>query len=446
MKKGKILIVDDDEGMRILLKETVEGEYEVATAAGGSEALRLLKTDPFDLLLLDLKLPDMAGLDVLREIKDLGLNTSVIIITGYASVESAVEAMKLGASDYVKKPFGTQEIALAVRNVMEKRSLVDENIELRKELEERYGFDSLVGASRPMREIFRLIEKIAPSKATVLIQGASGTGKELVARAIHYNSPRKKGKFVPINCGGIPETLLESELFGHKKGAFTGAYRDKQGLFKVADEGTMFLDEVGNAPAPIQVKLLRVLEESKFIPLGGTEEIEVDVRVVAASNTDLEVLVREAKFREDLFYRLNVVRVDIPPLKERKEDVPLLVHHFLERKGDKKISKKAMRIMESYDWPGNVRELENSLEHALAMAEGDVISPEDLPPSLLSLGAREDSSLLGLSLKNAKEAFEKRYIEEVLKQAGGSVSIAAERAGIARQNLYLKLKKYGLRG
>ncbi len=446
MKKGKVLVADDDEGMRVLLRETLEGEYEVETAGSGLQVINLLKTEPFDLILLDLKLPDLDGIGVLREIRDLAVDIAVIIITGYASVESAVEAMKLGAYDYLKKPFGTQEISLAVKKAMEKRALVDENIELHRELEGKYGFDSILGTSKAMQEVFKLIEKIAPLKTTVLIHGESGTGKELVARAIHYNSPRKKARFVPINCGGIPETLLESELFGHRKGAFTGAYAGKRGIFQVADQGTIFLDEIGNSPYSIQVKLLRVLEESRFIPLGGTQEIEVDVRVIAASNTELETLVKEKRFREDLFYRLNVVRIVLPPLRERREDVPLLVHHFLEEKKVKKISAQAMKILEDYSWPGNVRELENAIEHASAMAEGDVIGPEDLPSSLFRLETDEDSSLHSLPLKGAKEAFEKRYITEVLKRSKGNVAAAAKKAGIARQNFYQKLKKYGLKG
>jgi len=447
MKKGKVLVADDDEGMRVLLRETLEGEYEVESAGDGSQVLDRLKADPFDLLLLDLKLPDMDGLRILKEVRSLGLDTSVIIITGYASVESAVEAMKLGASDYLKKPFGTQEISLAVKKAMEKRALLDENIELHRELEGRYRFDSILGSSKPMLEVFKLIEKIAPLKTTVLIQGESGTGKELVAKAIHYNSGRRKARFVPINCGGIPETLLESELFGHTKGAFTGAYSGKRGIFQVADHGTIFLDEIGNAPYPTQVKLLRVLEESRFMPLGATQEIEVDVRVIAASNTDLEALVRDKKFRQDLFYRLNVVKILLPPLRERREDVPLLVHHFLEEKKVKKISKEAMRILEECSWPGNVRELENAIEHGAAVAEGEMITPEDLPSSIFRVETDdEDPPLHSLPLKGAKDAFEKRYVVEVLKRSRGNVATAAKKAGIARQNFYQKLKKYGLKG
>lgn len=446
MKKGKVLIGDDDEEMRVLLQETLEGEYDVQTVEDGSQALDLMKVEAFDLLLLDLKLSGMDGLSVLRQVRNLKLNTAVIIITGYATVESAVQAMKLGAYDYLKKPFGTQEISLAVRKAMERRALLDENIELHRELEGRYRFDSILGSSSPMQDVFKLIEKIAPLKTTVLVQGESGTGKELVARAIHYNSPRKQARFVPINCGGIPETLLESELFGHTKGAFTGAYAGKRGIFQVADKGTIFLDEIGNAPYSTQVKLLRVLEESRFMPLGGTHEIEVDVRVIAATNTELEDLVKKKRFREDLFYRLNVVKIALPPLRERREDIPLLVHHFLEAKKVNKISKQAMRILEDYTWPGNVRELENAIEHASALSEGTVIAPEDLPASLFRLETDDDSSLHSLPLKGAKESFEKRYLMEVLKRSKGNVAVAAKKAGIARQNFYQKLKKYGLKG
>jgi DNA-binding NtrC family response regulator len=391
MIKAKILIVDDEE---IVLKSCRKilgsDKYDIFTALSGREAIDLLAKEPIDVVITDIKMPGMDGMELLNRIKKDNPDILVIMITGYSTVQSAVQAMKLGAFDYIPKPFTPDEVQVVVEKALEKKSLVHENIYLRKELEAKYGFENIIGSSPKMQEVYRLIRKVAPTDSTVLIRGDSGTGKELVARAIHFNSPRKKKPFVPVDCGVLAQELLESELFGHVKGSFTGAVVTKPGLFEVADGGSIFLDEIGDTNSNFQSKLLRVMQEREFTPVGGVKSKKVDLRFIVATNKNLDLMVKEGRFREDLFYRLNVVSITVPPLTERKDDIPLLAYHFLKKyakemkKEIKSISVDAMNKLIAYGWPGNVRQLENVMERAIVMAEGDtvpIISLLWLPPT-----------------------------------------------------------------
>src|SRR3990172_5590562 len=384
-----ILVVDSERSMREFLSIMLEREgYKVITADNGKDAIELIKGHDFDLIIAEIKMPKITGIDILRESMTLHPKTPVIMITAFASTEVAVEAMKLGAYDYITKPFNVDETKIIIKNAIEKKRQLDENISLKEELKGRYQFSNIVGKSDKIKKVFELIMKVANSRSTVLITGESGTGKELVARAIHHNSDRKVKPFVSISCGAIPETLLESELFGHQKGAFTGADSDKKGLFEVADGGTFFLDEVSEAPPSIQAKLLRVLQEKEFKRVGGVKDIKVNVRVIAATNKNLHKLIEDGKFREDLYYRLNVIPIELPPLRERKEDIPLLVSHFINKynsinkKDIKGISPKAMEILEKYIWRGNIRELENVIERAVTLEIADNIYRESLPDEI----------------------------------------------------------------
>src|SRR3989338_2663154 len=386
-----ILVIDDERSMREFLSIMLGKEgYRAIAIDNGNDALEFISKNKYDLIITDIKMPKMSGIDILRESMALHPNTPVIMITAFASTEVAVEAMKLGAYDYITKPFNVDEIKIIIKNAIEKKSLFDENISLREELKGRYQFSNIVGKSDKIQKVFELIMKVANSKSSVLITGESGTGKELVARAIHYNGDRKDKPFVSISCGAIPETLLESELFGHQKGAFTVDDSDKKGLFEIADGGTFFLDEVSEAPLSIQAKLLRVLQEKEFKRVGGVKNIKVDVRVIAATNKNLRELIAEGKFREDLYYRLNVIPIELPPLRERKEDIQLLANHFIgkynviNKKDIKGIEPKAMEIIERYKWRGNVRELENVIERAVTLEIGNVIQPDTLPDEIRS--------------------------------------------------------------
>ena len=386
-----ILVVDSERSMREFLSIMLEREgYKVITADNGKDAIELIKGHDFDLIIAEIKMPKITGIDILRESMTLHPKTPVIMITAFASTEVAVEAMKLGAYDYITKPFNVDETKIIIKNAIEKKRQLDENISLKEELKGRYQFSNIVGKSDKIQKVFELIMKVANSKSSVLITGESGTGKELVARAIHYNGDRKDKPFVSISCGAIPETLLESELFGHQKGAFTVDDSDKKGLFEIADGGTFFLDEVSEAPLSIQAKLLRVLQEKEFKRVGGVKDIKVDVRVIAATNKNLRELIAEGKFREDLYYRLNVIPIELPPLRERKEDIQLLANHFIgkynviNKKDIKGIEPKAMEIIERYKWRGNVRELENVIERAVTLEIGNVIQPDTLPDEIRS--------------------------------------------------------------
>ncbi|MDI6740249.1 MAG: sigma-54 dependent transcriptional regulator [Candidatus Edwardsbacteria bacterium] len=447
--QGNVLIIDDDQSVCLLLEQILKaGGYQAAVAPTGEEGLRELKRQEYQAVLLDMHLPDGSGLDLIAKIHEHSADASVIVITGFASVETAVRAIKSGAYDYLQKPLYSDSVLMTVAKGLERTRLLSENKYLQQTLDERYGFEKIIAKSKAMLAVFDLIRKVAETSTTVLIQGESGTGKELAARALHFNSRRRHAKFVPLNCGGIPETLLESELFGYVRGAFTGAAGNKQGLFKQADQGTIFLDEIGAMPLVLQVKLLRVLQDGAFYPLGGTQPVEADVRVVAATNQDLEDLVKRSLFREDLYYRLNVIQINLPPLRERREDIMLLSSHFLKKyaaeqgKSIESFSPEAVSHLSRNDWPGNVRELENAIEHGVTLCAGSVLEPRHFPQRRLGPRACDLSLMTDRPLHQARAEFEKRYIKALLSITGGNVTRAAQMAGIARQNLQLKLREY----
>jgi two-component system response regulator PilR (NtrC family) len=452
-EKHKILIVDDEESMREFLSIMLHREgYQVDSAADGAQALIRLKEHAYDLVITDIKMPRVDGFGVLDHIIDRVPDTAVIMITAFSTTGQAVEAMKKGAYDYITKPFNNEEIRLIVKNALERKVLRQENLELKKELGERYSFANLVGKSRSMQQVYQFIEKVADSKATVLITGESGTGKEVVAKAIHYNSRRKEQAFVAINCGAIPENLLESELFGHEKGAFTGAVQQKAGLFEVADGGTVFLDEIAELPAMMQVKLLRVLQEQEFRRVGGTRTLQVDVRLIAATNKDLDQEVADEHFREDLFYRLNVIRVNLPPLRERREDIPLLVEHFLHKQTgeqEARVPEKMLRRLLDYHWPGNIRELENTIERCVVLGNGGALDEESLPSHIRSRGQAAGTALEeipdeGLDLDAYLGAIEKDILLKALDKVGGVRKRAAELLGISFRSIRYRLAKFGI--
>jgi two-component system response regulator PilR (NtrC family) len=445
--KRKILVVDDEKSMRDMLKILFEKEgFEAETAENGEEALRLVSEKVYDLVLSDIRMGKVSGLDLLREIKNQSNPPQVVLMTAYASTETAVEALKLGAVDYIIKPFDVNELLHRVKSAIEKKSLLEENIELRAELSKEEGFEGIIGNNQKMLEIYSLIQRIAPTNSTVLIQGESGTGKELIAKAIHYNSLRKNKPFISINCGGLPETLLESELFGYIKGAFTGAYASKRGLFDVAEGGSLFLDEIGDMTPLMQTKLLRAIQERKIRPVGSTSEHSIDVRLITATNKDLLALVKENSFREDLYYRINVIKIEVPPLRERKDDIPILLQHFIEkysqmlRKAEPQISKEAVKILEEYNWPGNVRELENVVERALALDQNGVFEPSLLPDNIKGGRVEQKREFIeipeeGFSLEKAKDDFEIKLIKRALELENGNMTKAAKRLGITYRSL-----------
>jgi len=450
-KNYSILVVDDEPGMREFLEIMLTKEgYGVSIASNGEEAIEKIGKESFDLAIVDIQMPGINGIEVLRNTRDKNYNTTIIMITAFASHESAIEAMKLGAYDYITKPFKIDEIKLVIRKSLDKKVLEKENTRLKKELETKYGFENIIGTSNSIQQIFALINRVSELKVNVLVSGESGTGKELVARAIHYSGSRKDGPFIPVNCGAIPETLIESEFFGHAKGAFTGATRDRKGLFEEADGGTIFLDEIGDLPVHLQVKLLRVLEEKKVRPLGKTEPVNIDVRIISATNKNLEQEILENKFREDLFYRLNVIKVVIPPLRERKDDIPMLAHHFLNKfaeEMDKKISgisNDALEELEKYHYPGNIRELENIIARCVALESNEVIKKDSLP----KLNTEGDYIDLTDTL-NARDSIdsvlgdvEKQIIENALKSSQGNKSEAAKMLGITLRSLRYRLAKH----
>jgi DNA-binding NtrC family response regulator len=441
----KILVVDDDSEMCKLLADVLQGEgFSVLTLDDSLEASKILKREEFDILITDLKMKGLKGLDLLEEAKKTAPLTPVIIITAFGTIESAIQAMKMGAHDYITKPFRMDELILTVRKALENRLLKKEVIRLKKEVTSRYHFHQLIGKSPAMQTIYDLIERVRDSLHNVLITGESGTGKELVAKAIHYSGNRKEGPFIAVNCAAIPETLLESELFGYKKGAFTDAKADKRGLIFEATSGTLFLDEVTEMPPVLQAKLLRVIEERSVRPLGDTHSYAIDVRTISASNRDIKERIHQGRFREDLYYRLKVIDIELPPLRERKEDIPLLVQHFMthkekERKGGAEISEEAMKILINYSWPGNVRELENVIQRTMTLSRHELILPEDLPAPLVR---ETDQNIIekGLREKYSLEQLEKEYVRRVLIEAGGNKSKAAEMLGLDRKTLYRKLE------
>jgi DNA-binding NtrC family response regulator len=440
-KKPRILVVDDEAAMRESLKDwLMEDGYEVSVAASGEEAVSMAQNRGWEVILLDLKMPGMDGLETLKNLKELVPEAEILMMTAYATVDTAVQAMKEGAFDYLVKPFDPDEVELQIKKIVAHKELVLENILLRQKLEEKYEYDEIIGKSEAMQEVFELISRAAPTDSTVLITGESGTGKELVAQAIHGNSPRCYMPFIAVSCGALPDTLLESELFGYEKGAFTGAEHAKKGRFEMADRGTLFLDEIGDVSLKTQVDLLRVLQHREFRRLGGEELIKVDVRILAATNRDLQKLIREERFREDLFYRLNVVSIHLPPLRERREDIPLLAETFIQRyalelnREPVKIAPLALRLLMGYDWLGNVRELENVIERALVIGRGKEITADDLPFSRREL----EPQTFPKSLK----MMEKVHIERILDEAGWNISRAARELDIDRQTLYNKIEKY----
>ena len=445
---AKVLIVDDQQSILDVLSIMLKREgYEVLTALSGEEAIEVVRNDSIDLAITDLKMVPVDGIGVLEEIKKIDSEVAVIVMTAYASIQTAIDAMKKGAFEYVIKPFKMDELRLLIQRALEQRSIIQENRSLKQQIQQKYTFDQLIGSSKQMQDLFSLIRKVAPTDSTVLVYGESGTGKELVARALHYNSKRRDRAFEPINCAALPEPLLESELFGHVKGAFTGAYVDKQGLFVAADKGTIFLDEVSAMSTAMQSKLLRVLQEREVKRVGDTRQRKVDVRVVAATNEDLKESVKKGTFREDLYYRLSVIPIEIVPLRQKKEDVPLLVKHFLDQQNKKtgrnrRINPDALDILVGYDWPGNIRELENVVERACTLCEGDVILPGDLPPSLLN--GSDSPGRVDHSLRSVLRDSERRHIRNVLKKAEGEKKKAAEILGISIPSLYRKLDQLGI--
>lgn len=449
----KILIVDDEPSVRDSLRIIFKKDYLVIPAASADEALIKLESEEPDLVLLDIIMPGKDGMQALKEMRERQPHTPIIMLTATKTLKTAVEAMKLGAYDYITKPFDLEELKLIVQKAIESRDLKMENRRLQEEVEERYQFDNIIGKSKEMREIYATIRQIAEKNSTVLIHGESGTGKELVARAIHYNSPRKNKPFVAVNCAAIPETLIESELFGHEKGAFTDAQTRRIGHFELAHQGTLFLDEISELSLPTQAKILRALQEREFVRVGGVKTISVDVRLISATNKNLEELMAKGAFRSDLYYRINVVPLTIPPLRQRKEDIPLLVKHFLDKHagpGKKKITQEAMDILVAYDWPGNVRELENIIERIVVLSTSEVIGPNDIPPSV-KVNSRVELLKLGvlngrLSFEDAEREFEKDIILEALKRSNYVQTRAAELLGISRRILKYKMDKYGIPG
>jgi DNA-binding NtrC family response regulator len=446
LNPASILIVEDDTKLRSALKEVMTREgYAVDATKSGDTAVSMIEDTVYDLVITDLKLPGIGGMDVLRSVQRLARDTSVIIVTAYATVDTAVEAMKEGAEDYIAKPFNLDEIRLIVRKVLDKKALVDDNRFLRSQLKKKYSFGNLVGNSEAMVEVYKTIEKIKDSRATILILGETGTGKELVARAIHFNSTRSEKPFLPVNCAALAETLLESELFGYVKGAFTGAARDKQGVFEVAHGGTVFLDEIGDISPRLQQILLRVLENGEIQPVGSTTRRKVDVRVVAATNRELEGMVKQGTFRADLYYRLNVISLELPPLRMRTEDIAMLAGHFLRKYAGKNektindISRDVLRLLERHEWPGNVRELENVIERATLLEASREITPESLPESIRNAPGtppvNPDEDLKTL------EEVGRTYIETVLKKTGGNKARASEILGINRTSLWRMMQR-----
>lgn len=449
---ARILIVDDESSLREVLSIMLHRQgYQVDTAVDGAQAASRLRSQSYDLVISDIRMPRMSGLELLRLIKEQTPETVVVMITAFSTSDEAVEAMKQGAYDYITKPFNNEEIKQIVKNALERYSLRIENQALKEELGRRFSFEGLVGKSKAMQTVISLIRKVAPTPAKVLITGESGTGKELVAKAIHYQSDRRDRPFVSINCGAIPENLLESELFGHERGAFTGAVRQKEGLFETAADGTIFLDEVAELPQLMQVKLLRVLQEGEFRRVGGNRPIKVDVRVIAATNRRLEEAVAEGTFREDLYYRFNVIRVELPALRSRREDIPMLIEWFWERftgKGEVKVDEDAMRRLMDYSWPGNVRELENVVERATILGQQGRITVDCLPPNLLCGAAGSVMPLSevpegGLDLDAYLGEIEKDLLVKALARSGGVRKSAARLLGISFRSIRYRLAKYG---
>ncbi|RKZ05429.1 sigma-54-dependent Fis family transcriptional regulator [bacterium] len=450
MPGEKILIVDDEKSMCQYLSIMLRKEgYDVVTVNSGKKAVRAVKESNFDVVITDIKMEGMDGIEVLKSVKEIDSTIPVIVMTAYASQKTAIEALNKGAFYYLIKRAKNEEIKMVIRNALDIHKVKNENVFLKKQLKKKSDFKEIIGKSEEIQKVFNLVDKVADTDSTILICGESGTGKELIAKAIHYRSSRANKPFVSINCGALPENLLESELFGHVKGSFTGAIRDKEGLFKVASGGTFFLDEVGETSPAIQVKLLRVLQEREIIPVGGTKPIKVDVRLIAATNADLEKEVKDDRFRADLYYRLNVIPINLPPLRDRRDDIPLLIDHFLkiatQKTGKvKEVSKEAMECMVNYDWPGNVRELENIIERAVILEETDEITLDSLPEKIRnkSVGTKK---IVMQKAQVTLEELEKEYLISVLEETNWQKKKASSILGINASTLYRKIQRYGLK-
>jgi DNA-binding NtrC family response regulator len=448
MSEPNILIVEDEELMRAILRELLETEgYRVFSADSAETALEVFTTEDIALTLTDIKMRGMDGLALLDQIKTIDEDALVIIMTAYSSVDSAISALRKGAYDYITKPFVNEDLLQTVKNAVRQRELFRENRVLRRELDKQFSFSEIIGTSESLQSVFRLIEKVSVTNVNILVQGESGTGKELVARAIHHHSPRANKPFLAVNCGALPESLLESELFGHTKGAFTDAKADKKGLFRSAEGGTLFLDEIGEIPVSLQVKLLRALQEHEVTPIGSSVPVKFDARIIAATNRNLEEEVSKGNFRDDLFYRLNVIEIYLPPLRERREDIPLLAKHFVARIAreqnaqEKTINKEAMTALVSYNWQGNIRELQNAVERAFILS-GEEIKIENLPPKIVAHSQNAFEMRDAAGFRPTLEEMERRYILEVLASAGEDKTEAANILGIDLSTLYRKLKRY----
>jgi len=448
-----ILVVDDEINVIESFKRLLEDDYKVLTATNGEEALEKIEKENLDIVLLDIRMPEMDGIEVLRRIREMSENVDVIVITAVSTMRTAIEAMKLGAYDYITKPFEVDEVIVSINKALEKRCLAREVSYLRSEVAKSVKFDNIIGTSEKMRQVYEIVSEMTKNDPTVLIHGESGTGKELFARAIHFNGLRKDKPFIAVDCASIPENLLESELFGHEKGAFTDATSQKLGRFELANQGTLFLDEIGNLKPDMQGKILRVLQEREMQRVGGVKTIKIDVRIISATNVDLKKAIKEEKFREDLYYRLNVVPIEIPSLRERKEDIPLLARYFLEifsrefGKKIKDITPEAMEFLMNYRWPGNVRELRNVIERLVALAKEEVISHKGLPLDILLTVKTEENNIgeEGMLLKGAREQFEKQFILGVLEKVNWNQTEAAEILGIHRNTLMLKMQNLGIK-
>ena len=457
MSKAKILVADDEIKIREYFSEVLHHEdFDVDTAQNGEVAIDLIDKEIYDIALIDLNMPKLDGMSVLKYINEHSQGTIGIILTGYATIRNAVEAMKTGAFDYLAKPVKMEEVLMVINRALEFRDIKRENLALKNQLKKKYKFENFIGDSPPMHRIFKVIEKVADTDSTVLILGESGTGKELVAKAIHYNSMRRDKPLIPVNCGAIPEELLESELFGHEKGAFTNAIRTRIGRFELANGGTIFLDEIGEMSPHLQVKLLRILQEQEFERVGGTKTIKCDIRVIAATNRDLDKLVQDGHFREDLYYRLKVIPIVLPPLRERRGDIPLLIHHFMEnisksrKKKIKGMSKDIIKAFMEYEWPGNVRELENIIERMIILAEEDELTIQDLPDKIIEKHHHDEDTIEpvipeeGFSLNNAINEYERLLIVRALEKADWVKNRAAKILNMNRTTLVEKIKKQGI--
>ncbi len=456
MSAARVLVVDDEKSMRDLLTITLEkAGYDVTAAEGGEAAIEAIRKDSFDTIITDLRMPRVDGMQVLRAARDLSPETAVIVVTAVASTETAVEAMKLGAYDYITKPFKLDEVDLIIKNGLERKRLRDENLYLRRQLETQHRFENIIGKSARIQEVFDTIRKIADSPATAMVSGESGTGKELVARAIHFNSLRRDKPFVSVNCGAIPEGLMESELFGHVKGSFTGAVANKVGLFAAAEGGTLFLDEITEIPPLLQVKLVRAIQAREIRRVGDTKDIKTDVRLIAASNRDLETAVREGVMREDLFYRLNVIPIHLPPLRERREDIAFLVAHFIQKfskelgKDVRGVTPQAMAVLERHHWPGNIRELENAVERAIVLGTAEMVGLDSLPESVRRERPAREPEVLdlpeeGVDLEATLDDLERRYLRMALERTQGVQTKAAELLRMTFRQFRYKLQKHSL--